>query len=216
MARPRRLVRTLAGLAGIAAVACAPALWARVVSAPHLSDVAHAPTNDVALVLGAKVNPDGPSLFLAGRLQVAKELFDAGRVRVILVSGDNGQAHYNEPDAMKRWLVEHGVPADKIVEDFAGFDTYDSCVRAKEIFGVTKLTVVSQTYHLPRAVATCRSVGVDAVGVGDTSVRRPFLGTWYYGEAREIPAAWKMAADVLTRRKPTLGPREPSVERALR
>ena len=72
---------------------------------------------------------------------------------------------------MRRYLVEAGVPADRVVADHAGFDTYDSCSRAQRVFGVERLTVVTQDYHLPRAVATCRALGLDVVGVGDASFR---------------------------------------------
>ena len=125
------------------------------------------------MVLGAQVYPDGtPSPFLAARLDLAKQLFDAGKVQVLLVSGDNMAPEYNEPDAMRAYLIDAGVPAEKVIADYAGFDTYDSCVRAKRIFGVSKLIMVSQSYHLPRAVATCRTLGVDAAGVGDDTSRQ--------------------------------------------
>ena len=89
-----------------------------------------------------------------------------GKVQAILVSGDNMRHEYNEPEAMQRWLVEQGVPADKVVLDHAGFDTYDSCARAKRIFGVERATVVTQQFHLARAVTVCRHLGIDANGVG--------------------------------------------------
>ena len=86
---------------------------------------------------------------------------------MVLVSGDNMAPEYNEPDAMRGYLIDAGVPAEDVVADYAGFDTYDSCARAKRIFGVSELIMVTQSYHLPRAVATCRALGVDATGVGD-------------------------------------------------
>lgn len=182
----------------------------------HLyADAAKVPATPVALVLGASVNPDGtPSPFLKARLDLAHELYAAGKVKVILVSGDNGTVHYNEPDNMVKYLVSVGVPAKKIVADYAGFDTYDSCVRAKKIFGVDTLTVVTQSYHLMRAVATCRAVGIDAQGVGDNAVAT-YTQDWTLGEFRELLANDKMAWDVLTNRQPTLGNRETSVDTAL-
>lgn len=177
--------------------------------------VVDVPERPVALVLGAQIYPDGtPSPFLKGRLDLAADLYEAGKVSVILVSGDNRQEHYNEPDGMRNYLIRKGIPASKVVADYAGFDTYDSCVRAKRIFGVDQLTVVTQEYHLPRAVATCTMVGVDATGVGDVSVKRQSR-TWYQGELREWMANLKMVWDVGTRREPTLGPRETSVQEAL-
>ena len=83
----------------------------------------------------------------------------------------NGTRFYNETDGMRDYLIEKGVPAAKVVGDYAGFDTYDSCVRARRIFGVSRAIVVTQTYHLPRALATCRAIGLDAWGVGDETVK---------------------------------------------
>ena len=146
------------------------------------------PDAPVALVLGTKVDTDGnPSPFLAARLEIARRLFDAGKVRAILVSGDNMNADYNEPAAMLGWLVDRGVPARKVVLDHAGFDTYDSCARAERIFGVRRATVVTQSFHLPRAVALCRGLGIDASGVGDDSaktVRADLAGQLVPGERR--------------------------------
>ena len=180
------------------------------------TDASQVPARDVALVLGAQVYPSGqPSPYLAGRLDRAAELFRAGTVKVIIVSGDNGTTHYDEPTSMQKYLVAKGIPADKIVLDYAGFDTYASCVRAKKILGVTKLVVISQSYHVPRAVATCRLVGVDAIGLGDRSVNTSD-GTWRSGQAREVLADIKMVLDVTTDRTPLLGPRETTVDEALR
>lgn len=213
-----RLRRTVIWLAVAAALAAfGPTTVVRGVSAGHTHErVEGVPARDVALVLGAGVRPDGqPSAFLRGRLDVAADLHQQGTIKVILVSGDNSEQTYNEPIAMKRYLVnQRGIPAEHVVEDFAGFDTYDSCVRAKKIFGVDQLIVVSQGYHLPRAVATCRMVGVDAIGAGDQSARR-FGGTWNYGAIREVPAAWKTIWDVVSRRTPTMGQQEDGVTRAL-
>jgi vancomycin permeability regulator SanA len=179
------------------------------------STAADTPEAPVALVLGAQVNPDGsPSAFLKARLDLAHELYRAGKVRVILVSGDNGTIHYNEPDNMRRYLIQAGVPAEHVVADYAGFDTYDSCVRAKEIFGVEQLTVVTQSYHLMRAVATCRAVGIDARGVGDDSVG-VYADIWGQGQVRELLANYKMAWDILSGRQPVLGEYETSVDEAL-
>jgi len=202
----------LAGAAVLGSVA-----WVRATAAGHTygdDDLGAVPPAPVALVLGAQVYPSGrPSPFLAGRLDRAKELYDAGLVRVILVSGDNMAREYNEPDAMRSYLLAAGVPADKVVADYAGFDTYDSCARAQRIFGVERLVVVTQGYHLPRAVATCRALGLDADGVGDTSVSGS--EAWRRGALRDQLATVKTVFDVVSRRDPVLGPRETSVDRAL-
>jgi vancomycin permeability regulator SanA len=171
----------------------------------------------VALVLGAQVDPGGvPSPFLAARLEIARRLLADGRVGAILVSGDHGRWAYNEPGAMFQWLVAHGVPSQRIVLDHAGFDTYDSCARARRIFGVRRAIVVTQTYHIDRAVALCRTLGVDADGVGDDTVkiyRRP----WFASLVRERGAVVKALVDVTSRRDPVfLGPYETGVDAALR
>ncbi|TCB97722.1 hypothetical protein E0H26_11885 [Micromonospora zingiberis] len=175
------------------------------------------PDTPVALVLGTRVQPDGtPAPFLTARLEIARELYATGKVQAILVSGDNMRQEYNEPEAMQRWLIEHGVPADKVVLDYAGFDTYDSCARAKRIFGVDRATLVTQQFHLARAVTVCRHVGVDAVGVGDETARE-YGRTWQFAAAREYGAGVKAALDVLSGRDPVhLGPRETGVHDALR
>ena len=214
----RRGALVLVGLGLLAGAAVLGAAgWVRATAAGHTygdTELDRVPPAPVALVLGAQVYPNGtPSAFLAGRLDLAKRLYDAGLVEVVLVSGDNAAREYNEPDAMRAYLVDAGVPADKVVADYAGFDTYDSCSRAQRIFGVDRLTVVTQGYHLPRAVATCRALGLDANGVGDDA----FRGTeaWRRGALRDQVACVKTVLDLVTGRDPVLGARETSVDRAL-
>ncbi|WP_405431806.1 vancomycin high temperature exclusion protein [Micromonospora sp. NBC_00617] len=218
----RRLVRrTLFGLVVGAVVLAggtvASVSWVRGESDGHLYSEADVPAAPVALVLGTKVDADGtPSPILAARLEIAQRLFERGKVIAILVSGDNMNADYNEPEAMLRWLVDRGVPARKVVLDYAGFDTYDSCARARQIFGVERATVVTQSFHLPRAVALCRRLGIDAQGVGDDSAKQ-YSRTWRFGSLRENGACLKAALDVLSGREPAhLGRHETGVEDALR
>jgi vancomycin permeability regulator SanA len=175
------------------------------------------PAAPVALVLGALVNPDGsPSAFLSARLSLAKRLYDAGKVKALLVSGDHSRPDYDEPDTMRDWLIAQGVPARRVVVDYAGFDTYDSCARANRIFGVTKAIVVTQSYHLDRAVSLCRQLGIDASGVGDDSVRDQWF-SWWRATLREQGACVKAAYDLTVRRDPKfLGRHETGVEDALR
>jgi vancomycin permeability regulator SanA len=191
--------------------------WVRDEAADHVYAEQDVPAAPVALVLGAKVDPGGtPSPFLAARLDIARRLLVAGKVRVILVSGDNMHVDYDEPEAMRRWLVEHQVPDDQIVLDYAGFDTYDSCARAKRIFGVEQAIVVTQSFHIARAVTVCRRQGIDATGVGDDTVRI-YTGPWRAGSIREHGACVKAVFDVVTGRDPVhLGPHETGVEDALR
>lgn len=208
-------VGTVGGLAAVL-VALACAHWVRSSADGYIYDVDSVPEAPVALVLGAQVGDDGqPSAFLAARLEIARQLLADGKVKAILVSGDHGQWTYDEPGAMQSWLVDRGVPADRVVLDHAGFDTYDSCVRANKIFGVHQAIVVTQAFHLPRAVTLCREQGIDATGVGDDSVRI-YEAMWTRGEIREYGAAVKAAADVLTARDPIfLGPHETGVEDAI-
>ncbi len=137
------------------------------VSAPYLySSLNDVPTNDVALVLGTSKNAasGGPNLFFTTRMDAAAELYKAGKVKYLLVSGDNGEKDYNEPIDMRDALVARGVPKGNIYLDYAGFRTLDSVLRAREVFGQTRFTVVSQAFHNERAVFIARHYGIEAVG----------------------------------------------------
>ena len=201
------------GLAGIGLLAGSIA-FVRISSADHLHTPESVPPAPVALVLGARVFPSGtPSPFLAARLDLAHRLYLDGKVRVVLVSGDNLAPEYNEPDAMRDYLIRAGMPPEAVIADYAGFDTYDSCARARRIFGVEQLVVVTQGYHLPRAVATCRAVGVDATGVGDYTQQH--TRSWRRGAIRDQLACVKTVIDLVSGRDPMLGPQETSVDDAL-
>ena len=174
----------------------------------HLYGEDDVPITPVALVLGAQVYPDGtPSPFLAARLDVARRLFERGRVTTVLVSGDAHAVEYDEPAAMRRYLVRAGIPDDRVIEDRSGFDTYESCLRARETFGLSRVTLVSQAYHLPRAVGTARRLGLEAVGVGDHSVSTLPSGrpsrTWQLGAVRDLLACVKTVRDLVARRQPS-------------
>jgi vancomycin permeability regulator SanA len=191
----------------------APATWMHAVADSRVRTVAEAPAQDVAVVFGAGLWRGRPSPYLAHRLDTAAELYRTGKAKVVLVTGDNSRVEYDEPDAMRTYLTERGVPDERIVSDYAGFDTWDSCVRAKEIFGVERALLVSQGFHIRRAVALCRSAGVEAYGVG---VAEPHDATWYYGGVREMFAAGKASLDAVFRPDPKfLGEREPGVRDAL-
>ena len=158
-----------------------------------------------ALVLGAYVFPDGrPSTMVEDRLLAAFELYQAGKVKKILLSGDHGTVEYDEVNAMRRFLEEKGVPAADIFLDHAGFDTYDSMYRARDVFQVRSAVVVTQGFHLPRAVWLARRMGLDAEGV--VADRWVYAGARYY-EAREVLARVKAFMEWAVRRKPVfLGP----------
>ena len=205
------------GTVALAAVVAGSVIWARSEATGHIFGERDVPPAPVALVLGAQVYADGtPSPFLAARLDVARRLLEAGKVRVILVSGDHMSWDYNEPGGMLRYLTAAGVPTEKVVLDHAGFDTYDSCARARRVFGVRQAIVVTQTFHLARAVTLCRRLGVDAAGVGDETVKR-YRETWRFGATRELGACVKAVVDVVSGRDPVhLGRHEPGVDDALR
>ncbi len=156
-----------AGAIGIFAVLISIApVYAMVASHGEIYSAASVPKHDVAIVFGAGVYPDGtPTPFLQSRLLMAIKLYKSGKVRVLVMSGDNRTSHYNEPKAMKNYAVAHGVPAKSVVLDFAGYDTYDTCYRVHYLFGVNSAILVTHGYHLPRALLTCNSVGIKSVGV---------------------------------------------------
>jgi vancomycin permeability regulator SanA len=124
------------------------------------------PPKPVAIVFGAEVYPNGRlSPMLAARVQQAVEAYRGGRIRKILMTGDNSRTDYDEVTAMKRYAVALGVPAEVIHLDYAGFSTYESCYRAREIFGIREALVITQGFHLPRVVYTCTHLGVEVVGL---------------------------------------------------
>ncbi|MEU6391997.1 ElyC/SanA/YdcF family protein [Streptomyces sp. NPDC046939] len=212
--RTRRARRhALQALMALCALALLPSAWLFTTTGDRLRTPADAPPTEVAMVFGAGLWQGEPSPYLAHRLDAAAELYRTGKVRVVLVTGDNSRTDYDEPDAMRAYLTRHGVPDRAVVSDYAGFDTWDSCVRAKKIFGVREAILLSQDFHIRRAVALCEAAGVNAYGVGVAENRDM---TWYAGGAREVPAAAKAALDALLHPDPHfLGPREPGVQRAL-
>lgn len=171
---------------------------------------------DVAIVLGAGLRPDGsPSTFLRRRLDAAADLYARGTVRAVLVSGDHSSADYDEPTAMRDWLVDLGVPAEQIVRDHAGLDTHDTCVRAHDVFGARRAVVLTQDYHLRRAVFSCRAAGIDTVGLGVSAASvEPVKAVVY--RVREVPASAKAAWDAVVGRAPVHpGSPEPGLRDAL-
>jgi vancomycin permeability regulator SanA len=194
----RRRRRWLAGCAVLLVVlATVPTVWERWAAAAHLRPPAAVPTTPVALVFGARVDGDRPTAFLASRLDQAVLLLRAGKVHTILVSGNNDGHGYDEPDVMRAYLLAHGVPAARITVDEAGFTTWDTCVRARQVFGVREATLVTQTFHVWRAVTLCRAAGVTGYGVGVDSASVG-LDSTVYGYVREYFAADKALWTVLT------------------
>lgn len=167
----------------------------------HLFGVGDVPFAPVGLVLGARVYPDGmPSSFLRARLDLARVLLARGKIERILVSGDHAAPEFDEPEAMRRYLSECGVSDNKIIIDPHGYDTYDSCFRARNVYHLDRLTVITQTYHLPRAVGTARALGLEAAGVGDASARG-LRRAWVRGTVRDQLACTKTIVDLATDRQ---------------
>jgi SanA protein len=125
-----------------------------------------APARKVAIVFGAEVKKDGtPSVVLRDRIETAVALYQIGKVEKLLMSGDNRFVNYNEPESMRQYALTLGMPDSDIVLDYAGRRTYDTCYRAKEIFGVNSAILVTQGFHLPRALFLCKAFGMDVIGV---------------------------------------------------
>lgn len=158
-----------------------------------------------AIVFGAAVNPATllPSDILQDRIITAVDLYNKGKVGKIIMSGDNRVENYNEPIVMKRFGEILSVKEEDLIMDFAGRRTYDTCFRAKEIFGIDKAILVTQEYHLYRALYTCRALGIDVVGV--SASRQEYKDQAYYN-LREIPAILLAFLDVhIIRPEPILG-----------
>ena len=164
------------------------------------------PPARVAIVFGARVYPNGRlSAMLQDRMETAVQLYQAGKVQKLLLSGDNRFEDYNEPGQMKVYAVSRGVPAEAIQLDYAGRRTYDTCYRAGAIFQLKSAILVTQAFHLPRALFTCRNLGLAAVGVSaDLQPYHPRSIGW--SKLREIPATFVALVDVLRRQPaPVLG-----------
>lgn len=150
--------------------------------------VEEVPELPVAVVFGAGYWPDGtPSDVMKDRVEAAVELYRTGRVRKILFSGDNRFVHYNEPGKMREYALSLGLPEEAIVLDYAGRRTYDTCYRARDIFGLHDVILVTQRYHLPRALYICDHLGLHAVGyVADHRYYHHIREYWL----REVLALW--------------------------
>lgn len=173
-------------------------------------DAARAPRADVALVLGASVYTDGtPTPTLADRLAAGAALYRDGRVRRILVSGDRGQApEYDQVDVMLRELVRMGIPAADVFTDHGGYDTWDSMVRARKVYEVRSAIVVTQGWHMARALWLAKRAGLDAHGLVADPVARGERPRRFF--AREVLARVKAVADVMSGAEPSvLGPHVP-------
>lgn len=173
---------------------------------------ADAPTRPVAIVFGAGLTRSGgATAVLRDRIQTAAGLYFSGKVQKLLMSGDNSTVEYNEPAAMREYALSLGVPDEAIVLDYAGRRTYDTCYRAKAIFGVDSAILVTQAFHMPRALYLCNALGLDGIGVNaeNFNYRRSSILFW---NMRELAATVTALVDVhVTRPLPILGEPEPIV-----
>ncbi len=162
----------------------------------------------VAIVLGAQVKPDGTmSAMLADRVDQGAALWHDGKVSRILVSGDHGAWRYDEPTTMRRALIEAGVPKDAIFTDHAGFDTRASMERARRIFGIRDAIVVTQGFHMKRALYLARNAGIEADGL--TSDLREYGGQGIKSSVREVASRVKAVLETTVDTPVTGGPPVP-------
>ena len=166
----------------------------------RIFDVEEAPSERVVIVLGASVLRSGqPSDMLADRLLTALDLYHAGKAEKFLLSGDHGKVDYDEVESMRKFLLEREVSEGDIVLDHAGFDTFDSMSRAKKVFGLNEALVVSQSYHLPRAIYVAENNDLEVFGV--SADRQNYVKIEYF-KLREMLARVKAVLDVWLRSKP--------------
>ncbi|HEY5941792.1 MAG TPA: ElyC/SanA/YdcF family protein [Solirubrobacterales bacterium] len=197
----------VSGLALVALVAAANA-FVLAKGGNSTSEVAEVSAAEVAIVPGALVEPDGDmSAMLADRVKQAAALWHAGKVEKILVSGDHGQWVYDEPDTMRKALVAAGVAPRDVFEDHAGFDTWATMVRARQIFGVRDAVVITQGFHMPRALYLADEAGIDASGLTAD------LHSWGYqgrkSSVREVLSRVKAVTDVTLDTPAMAGPKIP-------
>lgn len=203
-----RLIKIAIGLGLV--VLFLPRLITALYSIPRIYSAENAPSRPVAVVFGAGLWRDGtPTTVLRDRIATAADLFFSGKVQKILMSGDNRFIDYNEPGAMREYALTLGVPESAIVLDYGGRRTYDTCYRAHAIFGIQKAILVTQSYHLPRALYTCNALGLNAIGI--PSDQRDYrLGSLLFWNLRELPATLTAFVNVhLTHPEPVLGETEP-------
>jgi SanA protein len=181
-----------------------------VYASSRIYPAADVPPGRVAIVFGAGLWRDGTATpVLYDRVATAADLYHAGKIEVLLMSGDNRFIEYNEPAVMREVALSLGVPDEAIVLDYAGRRTYDTCYRARDIFQVNEVILVTQAFHLPRALYLCNQLGVESVGVeaDRQTYRRSTLIQWNIREAlATVNALWEVH---LSHPVPVLGEAEP-------
>ena len=204
MTRRKAILWLLVGLAFLVAF---PWLWKNALGryyAPVILSALEVPEQQVAIVFGAEVYENGGlSGVLRDRMDTAIALYQRGKVQKLLLSGDNSRSDYDEPGAMMDYAIRKGVEADNIQPDYAGRRTYDTCYRARHIFQVDSAVLVTQAYHLPRALFTCNSLGVQAYGA-KSDIGIYYRARWF--NIREMGATMLALWDVIRQQPaPILG-----------
>jgi SanA protein len=187
-----------------------PRLLVIVYSSAYTYTVKNVPADRVAIVFGAGLRYDGtPTAILQDRVQTAVQLYQNGKVTKLLMSGDNSFVDYNEPEAMRQYAISLGVPDADIVLDYAGRRTYDTCYRAGAIFELKSAILVTQSFHLPRALFLCNSFGVASKGVQADNIYFRKISRFIWS-AREFPATTQAVWETyVTKPLPILGEPEP-------
>lgn len=172
--------------------------------------VDNVPSERVAIVFGAGLRYDGtPTAILRDRVETAVQLYQKGKVSKLLMSGDNSFVDYNEPEAMRQYALSLGIPDEDITLDFAGRRTYDTCYRAREIFQAQSAVLVTQSFHLPRALFLCNSFGVESNGVAADNIYFRKISRFIWN-TREFFATTQAVWDVYVAKPlPILGEPEP-------
>lgn len=187
-----------------------PRLFTQLYASSRIFTIENSPSERVAIVFGAGLRRDGtPTTVLKDRVTTAVELYKAGKVEKLLMSGDNRFVDYNEPASMFAFATELGVPEGDIVLDYAGRRSYDTCYRALHIFDVKSAILVTQNFHLPRALFICNQLGLPSIGViaDRQTYTRSARSVWFI---RELPATFMAMLDVwITHPLPVLGNQEP-------
>ena len=187
-----------------------PRLLTRLYAGSRLYEPGDTPIEKVAIVFGAGLYRNGqPTPVLRDRVATAAELYQAGKVEKLLMSGDNSALGHNEPEAMREYAISLGIPDQDIILDYAGRRTYDTCYRARDIFEIDSAILVTQAFHLPRALYTCNMLGVSAIGVPADlrQYRRVSLAFWNLRESVATAVAlWQVH---VSRPQPILGNPEP-------
>jgi SanA protein len=197
----------------IASLALAIVLLPRLITGAHAANRMYqepdAPVRRVAIIFGAGIRRDGtPTAMLRDRVLTGAELYFSGKVEKLLMSGDNRFADYNEPESMRQFALSIGVPDEAIVLDYAGRRTYDTCYRAKAIFGVDRALLVTQGFHLPRALFLCNILGLDTLGV--EAIHCYWNGSPFVWDVREQFATVAAFLDIyVSSPLPVLGNPEP-------